>query len=88
MVTKTYLPSNLWDRSDSSDSNDSNDSSDSCDSSDKSDSRDSSESSDSSDQKRKKTIFPPQKKSLKNSKTEIVMKLKNSNCDENQKLKL
>ena len=34
------------------------------------------------------TNFFPNKKSLKNSKNEIVVKLKNSNCDENQKLKL
>ena len=49
MVTKTYLPSNLFDSSGSSDSNDSSDSCDSSDSRENSDSSDSSENSDSSD---------------------------------------
>ena len=78
--TKIYLPLNLCDSSDISDSNDS---SDSCDSSDRSDS------SNSSDQKWHffyKLFF--QKKSVKISKNQIVMKLKNSNCDETQKQKL
>ena len=51
LVTKTYLPSNLCDSSDSSNSSDSSDSSNSCDSSDSSESSDSSDSCDSSDQK-------------------------------------
>ena len=91
MVTKTYLPSNLCDSSDSGDN------SDSCDSSDSNDSIDSSD---------QKTFFPPClffkilfftfffvyfffiKKYITNYlKTQIVMKLKNSNCDETQKLK-
>ena len=70
MLTKTYLPSNLCDSSDSSDSNDS---SDSCDSSDRSDS------SDSSEQKGHFlfTNYFSRKKSLKISKNQIVLKLKN-----------
>ena len=46
MVTETYLPSNLWDSSDSSESCASCDSSNSCDRSDSCDGCDSSESSD------------------------------------------
>ena len=68
MVTKTFLPSKLCDSSDSSDSCDSSDSSDS------------SNSSDSSDQKK---LFHKQI-SANNSTTDNMMKLKNSNCDENQ----
>ena len=79
MVTKTYLPSNLCDTSDSSDSIES------CDSS---DSSDSSYSCDSSDQKKcvinkfftKKGFFL-----LKKSRKLILKKL---NCDETQKLKV
>ena len=92
MVTKTYLPCNLCDSSDNSDSSDiseisdSSDSSDISDSSDSSDLSDSCDSSDSSDQKKK--TFSLHKKIYQKSKTQIVMKLKNSNCDETQKLKL
>ena len=50
MVTKTHLPTYLWNSSDSSDSSDSCDSSDSSDSSDSNDSNDSNDNSDSSDQ--------------------------------------
>ena len=86
MVTKTFLPSNLCDISESSESSEN---SDSCDNSDISDS------SDSSDQNKSKktffkfifTLFPPKKISPK-TQTQIVMKLKNSNCDQIQKLKL
>ena len=81
MVTKNYLPSNLCD---SSDGNDSSYSSDSGDSSDSSHSIDISDSSESSD---KKKTCSPKKCSffhLKISKTHIVMKVKNSNCDETQ----
>ena len=46
MVTKTYLPSYLWESSDGSDSTDIGDSSDSSESSDSSDISDSSDSSD------------------------------------------
>ena len=80
MVINAYLPSNLCDSSDGSDS---------------------SGSSDSSDQKTslaKKTFFFTKKLSSpkkitktslnKKLKSQIVMKLKNSNCDDNQKLKL
>ena len=99
MVTKTYLPSNICDSSDSNDtcnSSDCSDSSDSCDSSDSSVSSDSSDSSDGSDssersyQKKnhKKTFFYDKKISQKNSKTKTVLKLKNSNCHKTQKLKL
>ena len=99
MVTKAYLPTYLWDSSDSSDSSDSRDSSDSSDSS---DSNDSSDSSDRSDQKNffSQFFFSPiiftqkyhqkiqQLKLWWNSKSQSVMKLINSNCDETLKLQL
>ena len=83
MVTKTYLPSNLFDRSDSSVSSDS---SDSCESS------DSSDSSDKKNLTKKKFsctfflhfFFQKQKNVTKNLTNQIAMKLKNSNFDENQ----
>ena len=89
-ITKSYIPSNLCDSSDSSDrcdSCDSSDRSDSCDSSDVSDSSDSSDGSDKSD-KRNKTFFFIifffiqlflQKKKF-HQKNQLLMKLKNSNC--------
>ena len=51
MVTKTYLPTYLWDSSDSCESSDSSDSSDRSDTSGSSDSSESSESRDTSYQK-------------------------------------
>ena len=66
MVTKTYLPFNLFDISDSSDS------SYSCDSNDSSDSSESNNSSDSSDRSKQKSFFQLKKFIKKN-----VMNLKN-----------
>ena len=80
-VTKTYLPSNLCDSSDGSDSSDRRDRSNISDSSDR---RDSSDSRDRNDISDKKDFF----KFYSNSKSPIVMKLKNSNYDEAQKLKV
>ena len=92
MVPKTYLPSSLCDSSDRSDS------SDRCDSSDSRDSSDSSGSSDWKKEK-KKNLFSKKKTNFltifflnfsifvlakKNSTTQIVMKLKDSSCDETQ----
>ena len=97
MVTKTYLPCNLCNSSDISDSSDNSDScdrSDISDSSDSSESIDSSDSSNSSDRSDKKKLtssflhlFKKKRKKYQK-KTQIVMKLKNSNCDKTQKLKL
>ena len=82
MVTKTYLPSNLCDGSDSSDTCDSSDSSDS------------SGSGDSSDRKKRNFFsifffiyFFYKKISQKNSKIQVVMK-SSSNCDKTPKHKL
>ena len=102
--TKTYLWTYLQDSSDSSDGSDSNDSSDSSDSSDIGDINDSSDSSESSEsnnitdqknyffkkeiRKKEKKRFNRIKKNLRQSQIPIVIKLKSSNCDEPQKLKL
>ena len=89
MVTKTYLPSNLYDNSDNRDSSDSFDSSDSSESGDSSDSSDPKKWPTNFFHRKKKLLFFYKKKcSLKNSKTQIVIKLKNSNCDKTQKLEL
>ena len=87
------MPSNLCESIDScdiSDSSDSCESSDSSDSSYSSVSSDNSDSSDSGDRKRFSHFFFLQYFLLKPTKvsTQIVMKLKYSNCDETQKLKL
>ena len=89
MVTKTHLPSNLFDSSDSSYSSDSNDSSDIYDSSDCSDRSDSSDSSDSSDQKKlfvtkKITFFSSHFYSQFFFSTKNAPKNSYSNCDETQ----
>ena len=89
ILTVIYLPIYLCDSSGSSDSCDSCDSSDSSDSSDRCDISDSSDSCDSSE--RRKKFFPyfsPIKIVTKLKKNQIVTKLKNSNCDKTQKLKL
>ena len=95
--------SDSCDSFDSCDSSDSSDNSDISDSSDSSDRSDISVSSDNSEQttfftrklfftqKNKKKIKKNDKETfiaLKDVKTQMVMKLKNSNCDESQKLKL
>ena len=87
MVTKMYLPIYLRNSSDSSDSFDSCYSCDSSDSSDSGDGWDRSDSSDNSDKKNSVTIFPPLKL-WQNSKTQMVTKPNNSNCDKTQKHKL
>ena len=81
--TDLYKKSRVSDR-ESSDSSDSSNSSDDSDSSDSSDSNDSSDSSDSSDQKTfsANNFFQQKKKNL------IMINLKNSSCNETQKLKL
>ena len=103
METKTYLPSNLCNSSDGSDSSDSSDGSDSCDSSDSSDSSDGSDQKTFFNNKpffshKKKLFFSYifflikvilfTKKCFLNSKAQIVLQLKKSNCDDTQKLKL
>ena len=79
MVTKTFLPSNLYDSSDNRDSSDSFDSSDSSESGDSSDS--------SAPKKSPTNFFHIQKKNFFHNKM-FTKKLKNSNCDKTQKLKL
>ena len=79
MVTRTYLPTYLWDSNDSCDSCGSSDSIDSSDSSDIIDSSDGSNSSDSSDNKNYVTTFFFQKK--------FISKLENLNCDKTKKTK-
>ena len=84
MITKTYLPSN---RCDSSDSIGNSDSCESCDSSDSTDSSDSCDSSDISDNTDQKTFFShiltffifffTKKKFHQRTQTQIVMKIKN-----------
>ena len=94
MVTKTYLPSNLGDSSDSSDSSDSRDSSDSSKQKSLKKKLFSPKKLPFSQKKifcftyKNIKLFSQKKISPKYLKTQIVMKLKNSNCDETQKLKL
>ena len=96
MVTKTYLPSFICDSSDGSDSSDSSDSSDNSDISDSSDQK-------TFTTKNffhiktifsqffflhLKTFFHKKKSNCDETQTQILMKLKNSNWDESQELKL
>ena len=76
MVNKTYLSSNLYDSSDCSESSDGSDRSDFyvC--------------SQKNFFQQKKTQKNVTKKSQKISKSQIVIKLKNQNCDETQNFKL
>ena len=83
MITQTYLPYVTYDLCDSSDSSDSTGISDSCDSSDISDSSDSSDSSDQTTFFTNK-LLENQQISPTNLKNKIVMKLKNSYCDETE----
>ena len=98
MVTKTYLPYNLCESSDSSDGCDSSNSFESSDGSDSNDQRTFFHPKKKLTQKNFFTIFFLHKKNYKlnlttrkiklwwNSKPQMVMKFKNSNCDETQKL--